>query len=114
MRAGEALALRRGDVTLDPGREVVRVRERKNGSERMVVLGPTATPKALRALRAHVKALRGAAPHEILFRSHRGTAVSYDALHYQWGGSARGPASSTPPARPATRCTSSGTRVAAS
>jgi integrase len=85
MRAGEALALRRGDVTLDPGREVVRVRERKNGSERMVVLGPTATPKALRALRAHVKALRGAAPHEILFRSHRGTAVSYETLHYQWG-----------------------------
>jgi integrase/recombinase XerD len=89
MRAGEVLALRRGDVTLDPGREAVRVREPKNGSERVVVLGPTATPKAVRALRAHLKALRGAAPHEILFRSDRGTAVSYDALHYQWGGSAR-------------------------
>jgi len=85
MRAGEVLALRRGDVTLDPGREALRVREPKNGSERVVVLGPTATPKALRALRAHVKPLRAAAPHEILFRSDRGTAVSYDALHYQWG-----------------------------
>lgn len=74
MRAGEVLALRRGDVTLDAGREALRVREPKNGSERVVVLGPTVTPKALRAL-----------PHEILFRSDRGTAVSYDALHYQWG-----------------------------
>jgi integrase/recombinase XerD len=72
MRAGEALALRRGDVTLDPCREASRVREAKNGSERVVVLGPTATAKALRALRAHVKALRGAAPHEILFRSCQG------------------------------------------
>ncbi len=28
--------------------------------------------------------MRGAQPQEILFRSNRGTAVSYDALHYQW------------------------------
>jgi integrase len=32
----------------------------------------------------HCKPLRAAAPEEILFRSNRGTAVSYDALHYQW------------------------------
>lgn len=85
MRAGEVLALRRGDVTLDEGREALRVREPKNGAERVVVLGPTATPRSLRALRSRVKALRDAAPHELLFRSARGTAVSYDALHYQWG-----------------------------
>jgi site-specific recombinase XerD len=23
-------------------------------------------------------------PHNVLFRSNRGTAVSYDAVHYQW------------------------------
>jgi len=86
MRAGEVLALRVGDVTLDAGREALRVREPKNGSERMVVLGATATPKALRGLRTYLKTRRGAAPHEILFRSNRGTAVSYDALHYQWAG----------------------------
>ena len=86
MRAGKVLALRVGDVTLDPGREALRVREPKNGSERMVVLGATATPKALRGLRTHLRTLHGAAPYEILFRSNRGTAVSYDALHYQWAG----------------------------
>ncbi len=86
MRAGEVLALRVGDVTLDPGREALRVREPKNGSERMVVLGATATPKALRGLRTHLRTLHEAAPYEILFRSNRGTAVSYDALHYQWAG----------------------------
>lgn len=86
MRSGEVLALRVGDVTLDPGREALRVREPKNGSERMVVLGATATPKALRGLRTHLRTLHGAAPYEILFRSNRGTAVSYDALHYQWAG----------------------------
>lgn len=84
MRASEVLGLRRGDVLLDPGREGLRVREAKNGAERMVVLGPTATPRALRGLRAHCKSLRKAAPEELLFRSNRGTAVSYDALHYQW------------------------------
>jgi len=86
MRAGKVLALRVGDVTLDPGREALSVREPKNGSERMVVLGATATPKALRGLRTHLRTLHGAAPSEILFRSTRGTAVSYDALHYQWAG----------------------------
>jgi integrase/recombinase XerD len=61
------------------------VRDPKNGTERIVVLGPTATPKALRMLRAHLKTLRGQPPHVPLFRSPRGTRVSYDALHYQWG-----------------------------
>ena len=85
MRAGEALSLTMSDVTLAPGREGIRVRDPKNGTERIVVLGPTATPKALRMLRAHLKTLRGQPPHVPLFRSPRGTRVSYDALHYQWG-----------------------------
>jgi integrase/recombinase XerD len=84
MRAGEVLALRRGDVTLDPGREALRVRAPKNGAERVVVLGPTATPRTLRALRTHCKAAGRAPAYELLFRSNRGTAVSYDALHYRW------------------------------
>lgn len=84
MRVGEVLALRRGDVTLDPGREALRVREPKNGTERVVVLGPTATPRTLRALRTHCKTTPAGASYDILFRSPRGTAVSYDAVHYQW------------------------------
>ncbi len=85
MRTGEALMLTIGDVTLALGREGIRVRDPKNGTERIVVLGPAATPKALRMLRAHVGTLRGQPPHAPLFRSLRGTRVSYDALHYQWG-----------------------------
>jgi len=84
MRAGEALALRWADVALDAGREALRVREPKGGAERVVVLGPAATPRTLRALRAWRNAHKGTQPHEPLFRSNRGTAVSYDALHYQW------------------------------
>jgi integrase/recombinase XerD len=84
MRAGEVLALNLGDVTLDPGREGLHVREAKNGSERIVVLGPKATPKSLRGLRAHQRTLRGQPPSTPLFCSNRGTRLSYDALHYQW------------------------------
>ena len=76
MRAGEVLALRRGDVTLAVGREALRVREGKNGGERVVILGPTATLRTLRGLRAHTKVGYAAAPFELLFRSRRGTAVS--------------------------------------
>ena len=41
-----------GDVMLDPGREALRIREAKNGAERTVILGPTATPHSVRGLRA--------------------------------------------------------------
>ena len=86
MRAGEALDLRWGDVTLDPGREALRIREPKNGSERTVILGPTATPRSVRGLRAARRARGRNAPgdHDVVFLSNRGTRVSYDALHYQW------------------------------
>jgi integrase/recombinase XerD len=85
MRVGEVLELRWGDVTLDSGREALRVREAKNGVERTVVLGPTATPRTLRGLRM-ARRTRGRTPadYELLFHSNRGTRVSYDALHYQW------------------------------
>lgn len=84
MRVGEVLALRVADILLDPSREAIRVREPKNGTERTVVLGPTATPRTLRGLRAYLKSQRSAGPHDVLFRSNRGTRVSYDAVHYQW------------------------------
>lgn len=84
MRPGEVLALNIGDVTLDAGREGLQVSEAKNGVERVVVLGPEATPRSIRGLRAHVKQLKGQPPHAPLFRSNRGTRISYDALHYQW------------------------------
>ncbi len=86
MRAGEVLDLRWGDVTLDPGREALRIREAKNGTERTVILGPTATPRSVRGLRAARRARGRPSPtdHDVVFLSNRGTRVSYDALHYQW------------------------------
>jgi len=86
MRTGEVLDLRWGDVLLDAGREALRVREAKNGTERTVILGPTATPRSVRGLRAARRARGRPAPahHEVVFLSNRGTRVSYDALHYQW------------------------------
>lgn len=84
MRAGEVLALNLGDIALDAGREALHVRDPKNRTERMVVLGPTATPQSLRGLRAQARARRGEPDHAPLFRSNRGTRLSYDALHYQW------------------------------
>lgn len=84
MRVGEVLDLRVGDVLLETGREGLRVREPKNRTERIVVLGATATPKTIRGLRAHLKQMNRVQPHDVLFRSNRGTAVSYDAVHYQW------------------------------
>jgi integrase/recombinase XerD len=84
MRVGEVLALRVGDVVLETGCEGVRVREPKNHRERTVMLGPTATPRTMRGLRTHLRQLHTAQPHDLLFRSNRGTVVSYDAVHYQW------------------------------
>jgi integrase/recombinase XerD len=84
MRATEPLALTLADVTLAIGREGLRVRDPKNGTERLVVLGAVATPKSLRLLRVHLKAMAGQPPYAPLFRSSQGTRVSYDALHYQW------------------------------
>ncbi|HLY26757.1 MAG TPA: tyrosine-type recombinase/integrase [Aggregatilineales bacterium] len=84
MRVSEVLDLRLGDVSLEASHEALRVREPKNGIERTVVLGPTATPKTLRGLRAYLKIFQGHGAHELLFRSNRGTRISYDAAHYQW------------------------------
>jgi site-specific recombinase XerD len=84
MRAGEVLALTLGDVALDAGREALHVRDPKNRTERMVVLGPTATPRSLRGLRAQLRDRKSEPAHAPLFRSNRGTRLSYDALHYQW------------------------------
>lgn len=58
MRVGEVQALRIGDVLLETGREGLRVREPKNRTERIVVLGATATPNTIRGLRAHLKQMQ--------------------------------------------------------
>jgi hypothetical protein len=58
MRAGEVLALTLGDVMLDAGREALQVRGSKNCTERVIVLGPTATPKSLRGLRVQLRERR--------------------------------------------------------
>lgn len=85
MRADEVLSLNIGDVTLDSGREGLHVREAKNGIDRTVVLTPDVMPKSLRGLRAWLRQIgENPAPHIPLFRSNRGTRVSYDALHYRW------------------------------
>jgi integrase/recombinase XerD len=85
MRVGEVLGLNLGDVTLEAGREGLRVREAKNKSERIVTLGPNSTPKSLRGLRAHLRDRSSELPLTTpLFSSNRGTRVSYAAAQYQW------------------------------
>jgi integrase/recombinase XerD len=84
MRIGEVLTLQLADLCLEGGREGLRVRESKNGNERIAPLGAKATPKSLRGLRALVKERKGQAGYVPLFCSNRGTAVSYAAVQYQW------------------------------
>lgn len=84
MRVSEVLALQLADVSLEAGREGLRVREPKNGTERIAPLGAKATPKSLRGLRACLKELKGQPGYVPLFRSNRGTPPSYAAAHYQW------------------------------
>jgi integrase/recombinase XerD len=84
MRVGEALGLNIGDVILDVGREGLRIREPKNNIERIVVLGPNPTWKSLRGLRAHLRVMGKQPEHAPLFRSNRGTRLTYDAIYYQW------------------------------
>ena len=84
MRIGEVLALNLDDVLLEPGREGLRIREPKNGSERIAPLGANATPRSLRGLRAWLKELAGQPGYSPLFRSNRGTRVAYASAHYQW------------------------------
>ncbi len=83
MRVGEVLALSPGDVTLEPGREGLLVRDPKNRHECLVILGPDATPKTLRGLKAWLR-LNGSPSHHPLFVSNRGTRLSYSAVQYQW------------------------------
>lgn len=60
------------------------MREAKNGTERVVVLGPNATPRSMRGLRAHLKSVGEQPDHAPLFRSNRSTRLSYEGLYYQW------------------------------
>jgi integrase/recombinase XerD len=85
MRADEVLSFNVGDVTLDAGREGLRVREAKNGHARVVVLTPDHRPRSVRGLWAWLRDLGDhAAPTIPPVRSNRGTRVSYDALPYRW------------------------------
>ncbi len=85
MRADEVLSLNVGDVCLEPGREGLRVREAKNSHERIVVLNSDVMKLTLRGVRTFLRSLGPVEAHGPLFRSNRGTRISYDALHYQWG-----------------------------
>lgn len=84
MRVSEVLALQVGDVSIEPGREGLRICEPKNGTERIAPLGAKATPKSLRGVRAFLKHVHGQPSYVPLFRSNRGTQVSYAAVQYQW------------------------------
>ncbi len=85
MRADEMLRLNVGDVCLEPSREGLHVREAKNNHERVVVLNSNVMKLTLRGLRAFLRSLGPVEAHGPLFRSNRGTRISYDTLHYQWG-----------------------------
>lgn len=47
--------------------------------------GPTATPKSLRALRAHIRTMKGRPDHAPLFSSNRCTPMTYAAVYKVWG-----------------------------
>ena len=86
VRTDEVLNLNIGDVILEPGREVLLVRDSKSGDKRMVVLTPDAMPRSLRGLRSWMRELDSEhlAPNMPLFRSSRGKRASYDTLHRRW------------------------------
>lgn len=84
IRAGEALALRLADVELAPSRETLFIREAKNGRPRPVQIGDRFTPKTMRRLRKLVKQRADEPGHAPLFRSNRGSQLTYGALLYQW------------------------------
>jgi len=84
IRADEVLNLNLGDVILEPGREMLLVRDSKSGKKRMIVLTPDAMPRSLRGLRYWVRDMEHLPPETPLFRSSRGTRTSYDTLHRRW------------------------------
>jgi integrase/recombinase XerD len=84
MRAGEALALRLADVDLAPSRERLYIREAKNGRPRPVHVGDRFTPKTIRRIRKLLKDRADEPTHAPLFRSNRGSQLTYGALLYQW------------------------------
>lgn len=84
LRADEVLQLNVGDVTLEPSREGLLLREVKNNSERIVVLNADLMKRSLRLLRATLRDLGAVDTNMPLFRSNRGTRIVYDTLYYQW------------------------------
>ncbi|GIV90866.1 MAG: integrase [Chloroflexus sp.] len=84
IRTDEVLNLNLGDVILEPGREMLLVRDSKSGSKRMIALTPDAMPRSLRGLRHWVREMDHLPPDTPLFRSSRGTRASYDTLHRRW------------------------------
>jgi integrase/recombinase XerD len=86
VRTDEVLNLNVGDVILESGREVLLVRDSKNGDKRMVVLTPDAMPRSLRGLRSWLREMSAdeLLPTTPLFRSSRGRRASYDTLHRRW------------------------------
>jgi len=83
VRPHEALALRRSDVSVTPGVEVLRIWTPQRDAVRLVPLRAATTPHTLRLLRTHVPDL-GRLSTVPVAQSPRGGAVSYDALQYQW------------------------------
>ncbi len=84
IRTDEVLNLNLGDVILEPGREMLLVRDSKSGNKRMIALTPDAMPRSLRGLRSWVREMEHLPPDTPLFRSSRGTRASYDTLHRRW------------------------------
>lgn len=84
IRTDEVLNLNLGDVILEPGREMLLVRDSKSGNKRMIALTPDAMPRSLRGLRSWVREIEHLPSDTPLFRSSRGTRASYDTLHRRW------------------------------
>jgi len=84
LRVREVLKLNSEDVALDSGHESLHLHSPKNRADRMQPLGLNFTLKALPKLRSYIRSLGTLQPYEPVFRSKRGTRISYDAVEYQW------------------------------
>jgi integrase/recombinase XerD len=83
-RADEILSLNVGDVSLQAGREVLRLNDTKNNEDQVVVLTTDVMPRTIRGLRSWLRELGDVRPSEPLFRGKHGGRLAYRSLHEQW------------------------------
>ena len=83
MRADEVVLLNVGDVTLELGREALRVVAPKNKHDRVTVLTEDLLPGTIKGLKRHLK-VRPTSARTPLFVNRSGRRLTYNVLHTRW------------------------------